>query len=95
MPFSKQVEEGYFSIIPAGREYAQTDKFVSLEGTVCETSRYGAELRSRVGRAWACHKSVPQNASSSRCMIGGSFPLSLKRGLVRAEVVEKLLHVGT
>ena len=69
-----------------GQIYKQTDKFVYLGATMCESGKVEAELSNRIGRAWACYRRNGELVHDKR-----ELTIELKARLLNAEVVETLL----
>ncbi len=78
--------ETVLDISAAGQRYKQTDKFVYLGGAISADANMSIEINRRISAAWAnLRKYSPQLYDRPNA------ELSLKAGMLRAEVVEALL----
>ena len=83
----RRMEKCQFTIKAAGQRYKQTDKFVYLGATMCESRKVDAELSNRIGQAWACYTRNGESVYDRR-----ELTIELKARPLKAEVVETLLY---
>ena len=81
------VSTATFSVEAAGQVYNQTDEFVYLGGNVNQNADLSIEVDRRVRNAWCSFRKYTLELYDRP-----SAPLELKIRMLRAEVLEPMLH---